>query len=350
MQNLTEAQVPLEDVEIIPRRDVAAATQAIGGTRPQGVLERARQIERSLYKVVGALVAPEIQRLGPELTTAYSPFDVIEFIRVPGYIPGAMEHQDFIPLVMLDDAHSLHPVQFDNLQHWLARRELRMGRWLLTRLDVFAPNQALATVTDEPGHKRQSPGWSASRELTVIPLQSPGSERPEARKAFRNMAKDMANRYLRHMPLFGSRNLTSLGDLLSSEGSGLTAGECKDLRATLDATQERLRISNGRREHLLAQVEKYRPGGQALPEDIRLAMLRVLMHRYYGRTPQPSLFDGSTDPEPSRPLAIDSDLYDAARLHLFRQFDRPYYQGMDDLCDSASENAERFLQLAAVLA
>jgi hypothetical protein len=42
-------------------------------------------------------------------------------------------------------------------------------------------------------------------------------------------------------------------------------------------------------------------------------------------------------------------VYEAALLHLLHKFDRPYFYGIDDLCDASSENAEQFLQLAAVL-
>ena len=37
------------------------------------------------------------------------------------------------PLVVFDDAHSLHPDQFRFLRLWLARRELKVSRWILTR-------------------------------------------------------------------------------------------------------------------------------------------------------------------------------------------------------------------------
>src|SRR2546427_1767084 len=78
-------------------------------------------------------------------------------------------------------------------------------------------------------------------------------------------------------------------------------------------------------------------------------MLGILMHRYAKRIPQTGLFDGEKDPEPSKPLKVDSSVYDAARLHLFHRFDRPYYYGIEDLCDAGSENAEQFLHLAATL-
>lgn len=55
------------------------------------------------------------------------------------------------------------------------------------------------------------------------------------------------------------------------------------------------------------------------------------------------------DPEPAKPLSVDSSVYEAARIHLLHNYDRPFYFGIDDLCDASSENAEQFLQLAARL-
>ncbi len=78
-------------------------------------------------------------------------------------------------------------------------------------------------------------------------------------------------------------------------------------------------------------------------------MLSVMLHRYDKRRGQPTMFGDNDDPEPSRPVTASSSVYEAARLHLLQRFDRPYYYGIDDLCDASSENAEQFLQLAAVL-
>ena len=80
-------------------------------------------------------------------------------------------------------------------------------------------------------------------------------------------------------------------------------------------------------------------------------MLKILINRYANRTPQRSLFDEEpdVDPEPSIPLSVDSSIYDAARIHLLHQYNRPYYSGINELCDASSENAEQFLRLAAIL-
>ena len=78
-------------------------------------------------------------------------------------------------------------------------------------------------------------------------------------------------------------------------------------------------------------------------------MLNILLHRYAKRTPQTGLFPEDGDPEPSRPLSVDVSVFDAACSHLFHAFDRPYYFGIDNLCDASSENAEQFLRFAAIL-
>ena len=40
------------------------------------------------------------------------------------------------PLMILDDAHNLHPLQLLAVQRWLTRRELKVARWVLMRLDA----------------------------------------------------------------------------------------------------------------------------------------------------------------------------------------------------------------------
>lgn len=55
------------------------------------------------------------------------------------------------------------------------------------------------------------------------------------------------------------------------------------------------------------------------------------------------------DLEPARPVIANAGVADGARIQLMHEFGRPYYFGMDVLCDGASENAELFLQLAGRL-
>ena len=128
---------------------------------------------------------------------------------------------------MLDDAHSLHPDQLAALRCWLARRELKIARWVLTRLDALPAGDVLL----DPSADSDEPGLKPSREMTVIRMQS-GDDRAGERRAFRKMAKDMAGRYLRQMDVFSRRDLHSLGDLLSTTPQSISVAKLSQLATT----------------------------------------------------------------------------------------------------------------------
>lgn len=349
IRNLTSAGVMLEEIEIVPRQDAEAATLAVGGTDGKGLLERARSVELALYKVVGALVAPDVSSLDVESTGAYRPFDVIDLFRVPLGRGTERRNIELRPLVILDDAHVLHPAQYQGVKSWLMRRELRVARWVLTRLDVMHPEEALAAITEDRAERVQLPGVTVTRETTEIMLQSGLDERRPNRTSFRKMAKDMANRYLGRMAIFNTRGLNNLSDLMSTDVEPLPATKRRELAASVEATRKRLSISESRFRKIEEEVDKYKPARGSLPDDVRLGMIIILMNRYAKRIPQQSLFGQEIDPEPTKALTADSTVYEAARIQLLHKYDRPYYIGIDDLCDAGSENAEQFLRLAAVI-
>lgn len=348
LRHLAAGGVHPADIDIVPRTGAETIIEVIGGVKGDDVACRARAIERALYEVMGALIAPDEADLPPEATAAYQPFDIIERIRVRVGPDGKKRTLELRPLAILDDAHVLHPAQFRTLQRWLARRELRIARWMIARFDVLLPQEALAAVTEDRSEAARYPGLSQDRETEVVLLQSSGPRR-ENRTNFRRIAKDMAGRYLRRMPLLSSRDLTVLGDLLSDEEAPLTPSECRRLRESVDAAQRRLKVASSRRGTFEREVAEFRVDRRPVAEDVGLAMVAVMLHRYDKRRGGPSLFGSEDDQEPSRPISANSSVYEAARLHLLQKFDRPYYYGIDDLCDASSENAEQFLQLAAVL-
>ncbi len=345
-RHLTSAGIPLACVRVIPRPEAASAADAIGGTGGEGIMARAREVEAAAYAIIGALIAPREEELSPAVTGAYRPFDVIDRIVIDA--PGEeLSIQSLHPLVILDDAHVLHPSQFRALQHWLARRELRIARWMIARFDILLPHEALAAVTDDRSERADFPGLTASRDMEVVLLQSSGPRR-EQRAAFRRMAKDMAGRYLQKHSLLGPRRLIVLADLLGDQEESISPSSLRELGEMVDAAQRRLKVTDARRVELGKIVDEFLPGSRPVPPDLRQAMLMVLLHRYDRRRKGgATLFDA--DPEPSRPIIANSGVHEAARLHLLHRYGRPFYFGIDDLCDSSSENAELFLQLSAVL-
>ncbi|HEY3852916.1 MAG TPA: hypothetical protein VGO67_00820 [Verrucomicrobiae bacterium] len=348
LRNLTGAGHDLANIEVVPRKDAEASLDFIGGTNCQSVLAKAKAVEAAVYRTIGALVAPLESELETESTSAYRPFDVIEHFAVKGNPDTSTIN--LLPLVILDDAQVLHPIQYRALQRWLARRELRIARWLLTRLDVLHPQEALTAVTEGSSQPPDLPGITSSRDYVEIVLQSSPDDRRGQRIAFRKMAKDMASRYLRQMPLFSGRNLTALSDLLLTQAEPIATSKRTELEVHLETTRKRLAVSEARFKSIKEEADKYQSADEQIHADVRLAMTAVLLHRYAKRTPARSLFDDSSaDIEPSKPLTADISVFDAAKLHLLHKYDRPFYCGIDDVCDASSENAEQFLRLAAAL-
>jgi hypothetical protein len=341
--HLQSAGIPLDRIKITPRQNSEMAAETIGGVNAAGLLQRARAVELAMYKIVGALVAPDISKLESDAISAYHPFDIIDQLVIESDVSTTIQLR---PLVILDDAHVLHPAQFDGLQRWLMRRELLVSRWILTRLDVMHASEALARMIEDREETVELPGITIRRETTEVMLQSSVEDRRGQRSAFRKMAKDMAHRYLRKMPLFADRDLLNLSDLLRTDTELISPSKQQELESRVKTDQQQLSISDKRLSAITEIVDGY-ANTRPLAPDIRLAMVKVLMNRYSKRIPQHSLFE--ENPEPTRPLTADSTVYDAARIHLLHEFDRPYYVGIDDLCDASSENAEQFLHLAAGL-
>lgn len=350
LRNLEASDIRLDSVRIVPKPGTEAATQAIGGTEGPRVLARAQEVEQGIYRVSAALVAPNVEDLDHQAVSAYRPFDVVSEILARD---GAQEFH-LRPLVMFDDAHSLHQRQFDQFLRWLIRRELAVSRWVLSRLDAMSPEGVLlgakALVTED----ENLPGVQRGREITVIALQgaSLGDGRSMGRRAFRRMARDMANRYLLQMPTFSRKRVTEFETLLQSAPECLTASQVSKLAQTADIKQDKLALKDDDRAQIEKQISTYLSGAETVDtgEDVKLAMLKILMARFASRRPQVSLFGDEDEERPEgRPVKADSGVAEGARLHLFHEFRRPFFYGMDTLCDAGSENAEQFLRLAAEL-
>ena len=347
---LRESGVDLSTVKIKPRSDAAAALSAVGADSVDNLVARARTVEERIYRLVGALVTPPLESVSKDLQDAYHPFDVIEGIALRYGLPATEDSERTLrPLVILDDAHVLHPTQLKRLQAWLARREVRVSRWILSRIDVMHPDEMFAAVS-APEPQPELPGITSGRDTVDIMLQSAGKDRAKYRTRFRDIAKDISNRYVRQMPVFNTRKLESFADLLETEAAPITESKLKRLREDVLGTQRKFKITDSRLRELTEIVGAYRPQAGELEEDVRVALVRILVHRYMKRIPEQGvLYDEVADPDPSRPLRVDAQLADAARLALFHEFDRPYYYGMEVLCDCGSENTEQFLHLAACL-
>lgn len=344
LRNVQASGHSVDDIEIVARPDAEAALTAIGGREGRGLLARARNIELAIYNISAALVPPELDEIDSDgAAAAYRPFDVIEAFK----LKEGGQTLELKPLVIFDDAHSLHPSQFLALQRWLSRREMRVSRWALTRLDALSPSDVLLEESDI--QQSDDPGLKRSRETTTIWMQS-GGDRANQRRAFRKMAKGMANRYLAQMEIFHRRRLSDLGGLLATHLDDIASSKKARLVEQVDSLQRKYGIIADRRTAMEEEIAGFLKDSGEDCHEVRLAMLAILFHRYANRVPQHGLFaDSGQDAEPSKPLVADDKVLEGAKVHLLHKHDRPYFFGIDLLCDAGSENAEQFLQLAARL-
>ena len=337
----------LESVTVVYREGSDVAGESIGGSDAGSVLDKAKVVERAIYSVCARLVPPTLDELPSEATEPYQPFDAICAFNLPEHklTGGTLK-----PLVILDDIHTLHPAQLNRVSDWLAKREIPISRWMMMRLDAQTPESVLNENLNDPSYSAPDTTMQKNREILQIWLQN-SQGRSKNRKNFRSMAKNMANKYLRLMPIFYRQGLTTFSDLLNTQPPILTAANLKKLSDRVDSLQRRSNTSSDMRFQFESTIENYMAGATSDPggDDVRLAMLMVLMNRYIKRVPQSGLFEQEEPNEPSRPIKADSSVADGAKIYLLHVFERPYYYGIDAVSDASSENAELFLRLANAL-
>lgn len=326
----------LNDIRLIPQAENAQLS-SIGGPSIRGVRARAQQVEAAIYTIGASLVPPSVEEIPAEAREPYEPFATIREIE----IDWEGERRRLKPLIILDDAHTLHPDQFDHLLRALARREIRVGRWLTMRMDALSPAAVFKSNQEDA-----FPGLKRDRDYTNIFMQS--ADRGSERKIFRRMAADMADRYLKQVPSLRERSYTDFRALLLTEPPRLSAGKLSELRELVAKDRKTLGVQTDKLQQLQLLAEKYAKGTKSADngEDIQLGMTRVLMHRYAKRI-SPGLFEQIEIDPPE--LKVDISIADASRVHLHRLYGRPFHYGLDNLCDASGENAELFLHLAGAL-
>ncbi|MFT4955746.1 MAG: hypothetical protein ACI8U3_002145 [Brevundimonas sp.] len=341
IRNLTGAgRRHSKDIRFVAREDSEALLAQIGGLDAEAMLDRALEVEQAVYRVGASLLPPGLDEIPDVVREPYQPFEALRHVE----IEWQGETLALKPLVILDDAHTLHPDQFDGLFRILLRREMRIARWVMMRLDALSPSAVFRSRDEET-----LPGVKRDRDYLDIFMQSDG-ERDLDRRRFRSMAADMADRYLPLVKTLRDRNYVKFSPLLIEEPPMLSDAKLRELEKDVDRAQKMLELTPERREKIDALVKRYvrSAKGTDLGVDVRLAMVRVLMHRHAGRAArQPSLF--GDDPDPKQPMKVKSDVAEAARLFLHEGYGRPLHYGLETICDAADENAELFLQLAGGL-
>ncbi len=350
------SNVDLSSVKIQLREGASDAENSLRGSDGKSLFEKARGIEASIYEIKSALVPPSEEKLSSKIASmSYRPFDAIEY-----FIIGKTNNPVLLrPMAMLDDAHTLHPKQLLNLVDWLAKREMKIARWIFMRLDTITPKSIfsgeLHTHYDSEG---ESP-IKQSREITYIWFQDL-KDRKKARSEFQKMAKKMANKYLRNMPIFDRQGLTDFSSLLNIKVDPISDSKMIKLKDKVENFVYKININEQTYQKFKKDIDLYfsklRTRARTIitidnSEEVRLAMLYIILNRYGKRLRQGSLFDKNNNQQilPKFEPKLGSGLADGARVFLMHEYGRPYYYGIDTVCNGSSENAEQFLQLSSRL-
>ena len=333
---LSEQGFSEEDIEINTSRVSPGAVESIGGNDFVSLRDRAAKIEGLVYKIIHALIPKSLAEIGDVLATPYDPLSCLNSFTV--FFDNAEMASVLKPMVIIDDGHELHNKQFSNLTDFLIRRDLKIARWVMTRYDIAISANEWIQEQSTDGHA----GRQLGRDFTVL-LTNQGDL--SQKRSFRSAALDIASRYLQEMPVFKRANQTKLSAMLMDKARSISPSNIQKLKDRIASDVATLRITDERLAKLRNLVDDY-SGAVDETEDIRLGMLRILIHRYAKRTPQQELFSEIIDAEPKRELSADAGVMAAAKLHLFHEYDRPFYYGADMLADSGSGNIEQFLRTA----
>ena len=135
--------VQLEHVDIVMGANSESVYATTRAERADTFRDYARDIELAIFRIVTSLVPPDEKEMAENfLNTSYDVFEVLRGFRVrqwPGS-PDAPTDIDVVlrPMIIVDDAHELHPTQFTQLRDWLKTKAVGISRWLMCRPDIVS--------------------------------------------------------------------------------------------------------------------------------------------------------------------------------------------------------------------
>ena len=278
---LKEQGIQDEQIEIVTNKHSPAAQEYIGSNSFESFKQKAIEVESKVYEIVHALVPKSKDYIATSLAYPYDPLSIL--VSFDTQSEDLSEKITLKPMLIVDDGHELHSRQFSNLTDFLINRDLQIARWVMTRFDIATSVnkwiQVQSTQTDQPGRQ-------LGRDFLVL-LTNQVSQ-PSNRRSFRTAAQDIANRYLELMPIFTRMKQTRLSSMLAKTCKGMPKSDIEKLRAKISGEIRDLKISAERVAKLNKLIDDYQAAANET-EDVRLAMLRILLHRYVKRTPQQEL-------------------------------------------------------------
>lgn len=338
----------LDQVDVVMSANAESMIEITGANDAATFRKYAREIELAIFKIVTALVPPTEQDMAANiLNTRYDVFEDLRGFRIrrwPDSVGQPLDEELVLrPMIIVDDAHELHPTQFTQLRDWLKSKAMGVSRWLMCRPDVIsADDYREALAKDSATEESMAPGSTRGRDYLMKPMQLSAARSSQ----FKSIAVDIANRYVQGVPEFSRRGLKDIRPMLNRQDNAeLAEGVRRQLQEKIDKLVKDARFSTTFVETLQARI---RPDTKP---DEALAALRILLHREMNRSPQMGLLGESEllDEPVTGDKTVSAALMEGARIQLMHEFDRPFYFGMDKLIGASNANIEQFIRLAGTL-
>jgi hypothetical protein len=256
---------------------------------------------------------------------AHTSFDAIVWLsQASFYIDG--RRSPARPIVMFDDAHRLRPGQRKMLYDELLDHRSGTPVWLAERTEVLDPADFLTTAVP-------------SRDYIEIQLERAWADANKGRRFF-NFVTTIADRRVMR------EDLQSFGDHLASLEEGSVDERLRDALNKLRAQAQSAVVGTNRYDKWL-QAEIGAGTRSLFEAAIAWAKVNILIARDRNKAQQ------SLDLEPLSDQELEardtSGLPGAAEKFVCRDYDLPYYYGIDRVVRLSSFNVEEFLQICAAL-
>lgn len=311
-------------IEFRPRyvdERVMAAIERLGGQNGGELLAAARSAEGEIVDLLDSLLPVDWKSMSRGHAELYS-------LRLLGdcdvFINGEALAAE--PVLLLDDGHDLTPPQRKTLLRALLNRDVTTARWYAERFEALSAEELLVDGT-------------SGRDYEVLELERAARRSTSSgRRHFDRLLRDVGNLragwHLDHYTHAGREFF----DYFEPPDRTITPEIVRSVQsAALEAA-----AGHPSYEAWVRDAD----AGTLFARAVRLRSAMILIERYRNR-PQQALFETS-EGVPFDSL-LPSNVKEAARLFLGREFDVPYYAGADAVVAVASQNIEQFLALCGDL-
>jgi hypothetical protein len=313
-------------LRIVPAEAGSEALARIGGDSLEGLLDWSRIAHREMLDKLDSVLPPALSEMNGHVV----PY-VVRALSDAEFRLGD-RHLQLRPLLMFDDCQELSANQRDALIGVLADRQLNLHRWLAERYQALSTEEVVADEQPDRGY-------------TLLRIEDQarqlGSERRRGRRTrgFERLLLDIADLRAASALRTDAEEERPFRELLDLS---VEADDPRVIRATeeLDRRLVELSGSNHRYAQWLAIVgTRYGYEGA-----VERRAVEILIERDRRRQ-QDTLFAVQLDEQDLRDRMV-SGLREAAGLFLRREFQLPFYYGLERLTRLASENIEQYVTLS----